>query len=270
MALNYKMTLGWAATGYQGPGDVATFAHFWSLRAYSNAKIGTNVLRLQRSDSVLQDFATIAGGGLDLVAISSWIGGLTANVVTLYDQAGSANLTPGFGPPFILNVVNGQPVMSFTAGAGQTLQSASGAVSVPSSPFTETFVMNWTGTETGSGWQFHYNFGGSASLVLQSGAPTTLDFYTGADSYANITKSTWLKVQWVAGAGGNALVNGMSTNTNSGTAYWGSGGATTAILGSPSSTAPGYQCTEWGIANGALSAAVQSQVELTQHTFWNI
>jgi hypothetical protein len=76
---------------YVGPGDVRPGAMgWWGLRAYSAAAIGLNAVSVLRaSDSTTQIFATIAGGGLDMVAIATFLSGTTGKVSKLWDQTGN-------------------------------------------------------------------------------------------------------------------------------------------------------------------------------------
>src|SRR4051812_24758284 len=81
------------SASYVGPGDIVAGATgWWGLRAYTAASIGANAVRL-REDSAFQseqDFATIAGGGLDLAAIAAFKALHSATnlfVTKLYDQS---------------------------------------------------------------------------------------------------------------------------------------------------------------------------------------
>jgi hypothetical protein len=80
-----------SAVFYVGPGDLVPGATgWWGLRAYANGTIGTNAVRLREDGgNTEQDFATIAGGGLDLAAISSFKGANNLFVAKLYDQSGN-------------------------------------------------------------------------------------------------------------------------------------------------------------------------------------
>src|SRR5262245_11941584 len=95
-------------TAYEGPGDVSSVAAFvwWGLRAYSQATVGTAAIRLRRdSDNAESDFSTIAGGGLDTSAISSWAGGANLFAAKVYDQIASLDqvqATAGTQPSFTL------------------------------------------------------------------------------------------------------------------------------------------------------------------------
>src|SRR4051812_39897639 len=100
---------GIATATYTGPGDIASgAAAWWGLRAYSTASIGSNAIRLREDGgNTEQDFTTIAGGGLNLAAISAFKGGANLFVTKLYDQTGNGRdqiqATAGEQPPFTLN-----------------------------------------------------------------------------------------------------------------------------------------------------------------------
>lgn len=100
---------------YIGPGNVVASANVWyGLRAYSSAAIGTSAIRLRRdSDNAESDFATIAGGGLDVSGITSFKGGANLFVTKLYDQSGG-----GFGLDLVQATAANQPGFTLTGGPG--------------------------------------------------------------------------------------------------------------------------------------------------------
>jgi hypothetical protein len=82
--------------GYTGPGDIATFVAWYGFRAYSAAKCGTKCIRVVRaSDSAQQDINSLATGALDAASLTSFLAATTGKLVTMYDQAGTNDLTQG-------------------------------------------------------------------------------------------------------------------------------------------------------------------------------
>ena len=138
-------------TDYYGPGDIVpNAAGWWGLRAYSGYVIGTNAVRLRRSsDNAEQDFATIAGGGLDLSAISTFKGAANLFVVKLYDQIGTAHLeqaTAANQPPFLLAFLGAYPTMDLS---GSVNLQTTGAFA-RSAPYSWVAVVNGSTTFQGS------------------------------------------------------------------------------------------------------------------------
>src|SRR5260370_42663019 len=78
-------------TSYQGCGDFRVWDGYWGLRAYSAATIGTNALHLVRNDAATATIVTVAGGGLDMASVNSFMSGHTAKVDTLFDQTGNGH-----------------------------------------------------------------------------------------------------------------------------------------------------------------------------------
>lgn len=107
-------------TIYAGPGDIVSgAAGWWGLRAYTLASIGSNAIRLRENGGNTEsDFATIAGGGLNLSAISTFKGANSLFVTKLYEQSGSGadfiQATAGNQPAFTLNGLGSLPIMDFT------------------------------------------------------------------------------------------------------------------------------------------------------------
>ncbi len=133
-----------AVAGYTGPGDVVSSATAWGgLRAYNNASIGTNAIRLREDGGNTEsDFVTITGGGLDLTAISTFKGAHNLFVTKLYDQTGNGNdwvqATMASQPAFLLATLGSLPVMRFAANPTFLL---SGSITV-NQAFTNVLVLN--------------------------------------------------------------------------------------------------------------------------------
>jgi hypothetical protein len=133
--------------------------------------VGTNAVRLREDGgNTEQNFATIAGGGLDLAAIATFKGANNLFVVTLYDQVGSAHLTNATAdqqPLFTLAGLGSLPIMStadMVSGNEQLQTSAAFALSAPYSWIV--VAMNEVGA-SGSTWQQ------SLTLPIQFGANTS-------------------------------------------------------------------------------------------------
>lgn len=79
------------AVDYEGPGDIVSGWEAWvGLRAFSNATIGQNAVRIVRaSDSAEQDFITLADGSVDAASIATFLAATSGKIVTLYDQTGN-------------------------------------------------------------------------------------------------------------------------------------------------------------------------------------
>src|SRR5262245_43487648 len=132
------------AITYTGPGDIVSSARgWWGLRAYSNAVIGSNVVRLRRSsDSAEQNFTTLSTGALDEASITSFAGGSNLFVVTLFDQSGNAKdctqSSASAQPPFIRNAIGSKSAIE-PVGASVTRLESTSTISF-NSPFSTMFV----------------------------------------------------------------------------------------------------------------------------------
>jgi hypothetical protein len=75
---------------YQGPGNLFSFATFYSARAYSAAKAGNKAYRLINETTTLQtDINTLSNGLPDTVTPATFCIGATCKYVTFYDQTGN-------------------------------------------------------------------------------------------------------------------------------------------------------------------------------------
>lgn len=117
---------------YTGPGDVQSGWTLWAgLRAYSAASIGGNCVDIIRaSDSTTQTFKTVAGGGVDLAGITTFLNATTGKISKLYDQTGNTHdLIQPIGanqPAFTFNAIGSLPGITFASGSSTSLSVTSG------------------------------------------------------------------------------------------------------------------------------------------------
>lgn len=161
------------AAPYVGPGDVVSgAAAWWGLRAYSSAAIGTNAVRLRESGgNTEQDFATIAGGGLNIAAIATFKGSNSLFIVKLYDQVGTNHFvqaTAANQPGFTLSGLGSLPIISF-AGASPTFLGAP-AITV-SMPYSFGLIAKRSS-----------NFTTQQNVFQATGPATAIFFPTSVDS----------------------------------------------------------------------------------------
>jgi hypothetical protein len=114
---------------YTGPGDVLSGAlAYIGTRAYSAANIGESAIELRESGGdTLQTFTWQSDGGLDLAAIATFKGANNLFVRRVFDHvvAGTDHwiqATNANQPAFLLNQLNSQPAIGFTAGSSQFLK----------------------------------------------------------------------------------------------------------------------------------------------------
>lgn len=131
---------------YAGPGDVitTTAVSWWGLRAYSDATVGRNSVKLRRSsDNATQSFQTLDNGSVDIASITAFKGAADLFVDTLYDQVGNTHLFQGTvanQPTFILNGQGVLPVMRFSGAQNLTADGP-----LHSQPYTFSWAAKRTG-----------------------------------------------------------------------------------------------------------------------------
>lgn len=176
---------------YAGPGDIVLGARaWWGLRAYSNATIGINAVRLRRgSDNAEQDFTTVTGGGIDLSGINSFRGAANVFVAKLYDQTGGGldmvQATAAKQPQFVLNVIGTNPSIQYVAANSQTLAATITSVA---QPYSVSAVANRTDSA------------GSFRSLLSTSGSIEMDFSNTVDVLNLFT------------TGGPALLTGVAHN----------------------------------------------------------
>lgn len=151
---------------YTGPGDVVSGAlGWWGLRAYSLASIGSNAVRLRETGgSTEQDFATVAGGGLNLAAIAAFKGANNVFITKLYDQTGNGNdlvqATAIRQPQFLAGTLGTLPAIRYIVANPSAL--------VTSTTFTQAQPFTWITVAQRSG-------GFSTIANIMSAGPTSAD-----------------------------------------------------------------------------------------------
>jgi hypothetical protein len=141
-----------AGGAYAGPGDIIPTWYAWGgLRAFRASTIGANAIRITRdSDTGFADIHTIAGGGLDLSAIATFLASTAGEVTTVYDQSGNGrHFTRNYGnsPRLPPSILGGRPAMAFGAaasGGNKSLDIPNIGGDVPAGPFTRYVVAERT------------------------------------------------------------------------------------------------------------------------------
>ncbi len=256
-------------TVYVGPGDVVSGASaWWGLRAYSNATIGSNAVRLRENGGNTEsDFATIAGGGLDLAAIATFKGANSLFVTKLYDQTGGGRdltqVVAASQPPFTLAVLGSYPAIDATTGATSWVLTCATPLALVQ-PYSISGVLQVTNSKDMQYFfdqnnfpQVRPNFTGSGTLLLFAGSLFSV----------TMALNTWHAVQTVynsASSDGN--IDGTRTTGDAGAnsftggplAYFGDGGAGNFI---------GYGL-EVGVWPSGFSAAQETNMNTNQHAYW--
>jgi len=264
-AMNVNQRDYWGISSYVGPGDVVGGATaWWGLRAYSNANIGTNCVRLREDGgNTEQDFVTMLNGGLDLAAIAAFKGANNLFVVTLYDQSGSGNnltqATAGLQFPFTLNGLGSLPIMQLSSDELVSINSIVG-----NQPATITAVANSDALSSqGSlflGASTSHQLGSHASAVNQA------FIYAGSSVSTAASDNTWHAIQGVInGASSDINVDGSSNVVNAGA---GTFNGTVAIGGVGVGQPYAGGLVEIGYYQTAFSGGQSSAMSANQHTYW--
>lgn len=260
-----------AAVTYTGPGDIVSGSVvWWGLRAYNAAAVGTNCVKLRESGgNTTQIFSTIAGGGLDLAAISTFKGAQNLFVDTLYDQSGAglhaSQATQANQPAFILSGLGSLPVIRFTGVTGCALITAS--ASTHAQPNTFSAVAKRTSGFTAFGMYYSdgaddvfIGFDNSANGLAifetthASLASVTDNQFHAVQSLGNSTSSTWN----VDASESGVTVDGGATS-RTGTHQIGNNGFASGLAG---------DLTELGIWNSALNSTQRTNIGSNQRTYW--
>ncbi len=256
--------MGAAGAPYVGPGDIVSGAQaFWGLRAYSNATIGANAVKLRRnSDNTDQDFATQADGGLSAAAITSFKGAATALTVrTLYDQTGNGNDATIVGPATfnISDVDLSLPTFSCSNGAG-TEYNASGPT-IASQPFTVSQV--FIDDSGGGSFPVLFRSGAGCDIFAELASTPTFRMADGGNLDATITSAQWYAAQAIFNNTSSvAYINGSAT-TGSVAGTHGVGGTLRLWWNDFTGRA-----AEMGIWDSAFDSTERSDVEANQRAYW--
>lgn len=263
------LRLEFTAIGYVGPGDITSFTAFWGSRAYSAATIGVNAIRLRESGGdTEQDFATIAGGGLDLTTIATFKGANSLFAVKVYDQVGTDHMvqaTHANQPEFKLSVLGTLPAIYF--GGGNWYMATTNNHSEPQ-PLSFSFVYNRTSVAADG--LFASSLSGLIQIIRTSaiggGANiANMGFISGLVAATAAADHSWHAIGALGyGASSNLTVNGSATLGDAGP-YGLS--AETIQFGYPALAFAGYGM-EMGFKSSDIStnfAALNSN----QHSYYN-
>lgn len=202
---------------YTGPGDIIAFSSYWGLRAYSNATIGNNVIRLRESGgNTEQDFVSIAGGGLDLAAIATFKGANNLFVVTWYDQVGSNNVTQsttGLQPAFTLSGLGSLPIVAFTRSSNTRLVRANAAatISQPATFYSVVRNTDSTGGFYGSTWLGVGNSNATMGTGFNTGNAFVLEHEAINNIQVSNSLNNWHTVQALFNGASSAIVSNAGT-----------------------------------------------------------
>lgn len=273
-----------SAVAFQGPGDVATYIVYYSLRAYSAAKRGNPVANICNStggvDVLCADATSDAVTGATVIpgSVSSFCPGAVCTVKTFYDQTVGLACTGGTTcnltqatvatrPVLTASAIGTSPALQFTAASSMQMQSANNGPS-GAQPYTMTAVarrLGATGTNTGL-----------FATTVQTGfiwanAVNTVSIYAGggAQLLATAADASAHAFQGVLNATSSSInVDGTLTNpaTSIGTATLNG----PLNIGNNTSGFASMYLTEIGIASGGQSGTVQNQVCHNQITYYGI
>src|SRR5262245_56688853 len=263
---------------YTGPGDVVSGSiAWWGLRAYSQAKIGTNAIRLRASgDSAESDFVTVSGGGLDLTGISNFqtTHGGNLFVVKIYDQTGTGNdvqqTAAGAQPPFSFNALGSFPAIQPTS-AGAFLGNLCSLTNGPAQPVHAVQVTNYANSGSqGVSWFMtrppsiggHNDQGGAANLV---GGFTSANFSaTASDNSHHAVQILYNSASSEVYVDGSATT-GLDCGSSAGL-------ATTTDLSLLAQNTGGQswfgKFHELGIWPGTFTSGNKSSLNSNQHNYW--
>jgi hypothetical protein len=253
--------------GYTGPGDVVSGAlAWWGLRAYTLASIGNNCVTIQRaSDNATQTFVTVAGGGVDLASIATFLAATTGKIISFIDQTGNGNHAVsvfGTAASFTTGVIGSLPGGTFTTG---TTQATSGAISSSAQPFSTSSVFKCT----------LGNAGADQGVIGQQGVSWTAGIsnvnlartYAGSGVTATATDNVFHAMQNVFNnASSHIYVDGADTSGTAGTQGL---SATGLLMGKSTFGGMAGVICEVGIwASKAFSGTEMGNLNSNQHAYW--
>lgn len=261
---------------YVGPGDLNPgWLFFCGLRAYTNASIGSNAIRLRReSDNAEADFATIAGGGFDVTAITNWInaaGAATGFFTKWYDQTGNGydHSNANASQQWEVSVF-GSRLIAVTLGFAR-VSSMNGIVPVQAQPCIIAAVANCTGPPAVQViWSDNFQ---SAQLTHGNANQTYMNQIGAVVTNCAATDNAWHSY--------HALFNGNSSNLHIDTAdnFLTNFASTLGLFGSSNiSTIGGYaggagytydgQIVEMGVPPSSINSAGMTTQSNLARTFY--
>jgi hypothetical protein len=261
------------SASYVGPGDIVSGATAWfGLRAYSNATIGANAIRIRRvSDNAEQNFVTLADGSLDVASIATFIAATTGRVVTLYDQTGNGRhvtqATAGNQPQIILSGLGSLPVLRFTRSSTHRLIGSSTYGATAAQPVTWSLVAKRTGNTS----SFQVAAGAGTTNSMAIGFPNSANQvggFAGSWQGASAADNSFHAVQMVYnGASSTIAVDGSESTVSAGTN--GLSSSHTLRVGDDSfgSILDG-DFVEAGVWQSGFNGTQRSNMNSNQHSYW--
>lgn len=253
--------------GYTGPGDIVGGAlAWWGLRAYTAASIGNSCITIERaSDSTQQTFVTVAGGGVDLASIATFLAATTGKIVKFFDQTGNGNNPVAIAAnssSFTGSAIGSLPGATFAAA---NLSTTVGSISASAQPFSVSSVFKCTLGNAGA----DQGVTGQVSISWTPGISNvnTARTYAGSGVTATATDNTFHAMQNVFNnASSHLYVDGSDTSGTAGTQ--GLAAAPLFIGRSNFGGMAGVVC-EVGIwASTAFTGTQMGNLNSNQHSYW--
>lgn len=265
-------------TGYQGPGDFASFASWWGLRAYSSAKLSGSTKAMQigkASDgSNPTDINILATGSIDVAAITGHPDYPSVTCITLYDQVGSNNfVTSGTGARFTVLVGASGLGGSTVSLATGPIASAHTMTASHAAAIVQTFSMSAVCVRRSSFTTAQTIFsetGTDFTMINYEGVSNQARAYAGTASLLNnsATDNTWNAMNArFSGATSRLRVNGTSVDNDAGTNGFVNTETYTLNTAGAGLAAGDLEIVECGIATTDISGVFAS-IESNQRSYW--
>lgn len=227
------------------------------------------LVRIRRSsDNAEQDFGSLANGDLDNAAITTFLGGSSPFVVTVYDQAGSNNPTQptaGNQPAYVASGQNGKPIFRLN-GTSQFLKVVFS--SALSQPYSYYVVAKSDVTDDGAFRNLVDDSDSTDRILirkLNTGTPDDLQAFSGSSLslgptdtnwnlfgilFNNLSGATWRNgVSVASGAIGTSNADGITVGASSTGAQWWDGDIASIVIADPSHTTPQREAAQTAINN---------------------
>jgi hypothetical protein len=256
-----------AGGAFTGAGDLVSGAlAWWGLRAYTLASIGNNCITITRaSDSTSQTFVTVAGGGVDLASIATFLAATSGKIVKYFDQTGNGNdvvAVAGSSPTFTASVLGSLPAATF---AGTENLASLSSIGASAQPFSVSSVFRCTLGNAGA----DQGVTGQTSISWTAGisAVSTARTFAGSGVTAAATDNVFHAMQNVFNNTLSHLyVDGSDTSGTAGTQGL---AAANVLMGQSNFGKMAGSICEVGIWNGhAFSGTEMSNLNSNQHTYW--
>lgn len=267
-------TLSTAGGGtYTGIGDIKAADHYWGMRAYNAAKAtaGANAVQVcTAADALCTNIRVTSSGGLNAADIttSTCTAALNCTVKTIYDQAGSCDVTviggasrPQFNPTGVLSSKPDWQAFAFSAALGGTCSSIN-------APYSWLISVLPNGTPGGN-----ERIGGGSTNDSEVFFNASNQFglrLSGLFYNTSVTASNGTYYAVLAGSGasndGFVSVNGTTVTGNAGNAATGTDiqvqGSSTA-----GSTLDGAQ-SEFAVFSSKLSGGEITSLTANMRSYW--